>query len=126
MARLLHAGTPLVHSGDTKRPFNLLEISIKAYYRARQTPNGNKGHFFFLFPQVRVITQGKELLSGLMKCLWQWVRDCRAPAGVTGLTCGLLIAPKARFKLRLEPQTHLSFAVGTALPFLTCRLLFSG
>lgn len=40
------------------------------------------------------------------------------PAGVTGLTSGLLIAPTAGFKLRLEPQIHLSSAVGAALLFL--------
>lgn len=107
------AGTALVHSGDTKRPFNLPEISIKAYYPGRQTPNGNKGHFFCFFPLK-----------------WGWSamgRNCsvpltvgEGPAGGTGLTWGLLIALTARLKLRLEPQNSPKLCCGgcPALPDL--------
>lgn len=33
---------------DTKRPFNLLEISTKACYQARQIQNGNEAHLVFI------------------------------------------------------------------------------
>lgn len=93
MARFLHAGTALVHSGDTKRPFNLLEISIKAYYEPGKLQIEIRSTFAFFFPSSEGDHPGEES---------QWISEVPLPA----LTCGLLLAPTAQFKLRLETQIH--------------------